>query len=162
MSNEITSEGTDQNNIFQIQRIYTKDISFESPKAPAIFQKEWEPTLDLNLNSVSSGMGDNLYEVVLRMTITAKIKEEIAFLCELQQAGLFEITNLEGDALANCLGAFCPTILFPYARECAANLISRGTFPQLNLGPINFDALFAEHQKQQNKQPPEAQKNHAY
>lgn len=89
-----------------------------------------------------------MYEVVLTLTVTCKLETETAFLCEVQQAGIFTIGNLPEPQLAHCLAAFCPNILFPYAREAVANLVSKGSFPQLNLAPVNFDALFAQHMAQ--------------
>jgi len=133
---------------FQIQRIYTKDVSFEAPNAPQVFQKEWEPDVKLDLDTASTQLADDVYEVVLRVTVTATVNEEAAFLCEVQQAGIFSISGIEGTQMAHCLGAYCPNILFPYARECITSLVSRGTFPQLNLAPVNFDALFMNYLQQ--------------
>ncbi|WP_017348832.1 protein-export chaperone SecB [Pantoea sp. A4] len=139
---------------FQIQRVYTKDISFEAPNAPQVFQKEWEPEVKLDLDTASSQLADDVFEVVLRVTVTASVGEDTAFLCEVQQAGIFSITGIEGNQMAHCLGAYCPNILFPYARECITSLVSRGTFPQLNLAPVNFDALFMNYlQQQQGAEP---------
>ncbi|MTD28892.1 protein-export chaperone SecB [Erwinia sorbitola] len=142
---------SEQNNTemsFLIQRIYTKDISFEAPNAPQVFQKEWEPEVKLDLDTASSQLADDVYEVVLRVTVTATVGEDAAFLCEVQQAGIFSIGGIEGSQMAHCLGAYCPNILFPYARECVTSLVSRGTFPQLNLAPVNFDALFMNYLQQ--------------
>ena len=142
---------SEQNNTemsFQIQRIYTKDVSFEAPNAPHVFQKEWEPEVKLDLDTASSQLADDVYEVVLRVTVTATVGEDSAFLCEVQQAGIFSIGGIEGTQMAHCLGAYCPNILFPYARECITSLVSRGTFPQLNLAPVNFDALFMNYLQQ--------------
>jgi len=142
---------SEQNNTemaFQIQRIYTKDISFEAPNAPQVFQKEWEPEVKLDLDTASTKLADDVYEVVLRVTVTATVNEEAAFLCEVQQAGIFSVSGIEGTQMAHCLGAYCPNILFPYARECITSLVSRGTFPQLNLAPVNFDALFMNYLQQ--------------
>ena len=142
---------------FQIQRVFTKDISFEAPNAPQVFQKEWEPDVKLDLDTASSQLADEVYEVVLRVTVTATVGEETAFLCEVQQAGIFTISGIEGTQMAHCLGAYCPNILFPYARECITSLVSRGTFPQLNLAPVNFDALFMNYlQEQEGSAPQEA------
>ncbi|WP_127959189.1 protein-export chaperone SecB [Serratia microhaemolytica] len=135
--------------VFQIQRIYTKDISFEAPNAPQVFQQEWQPEVKLDLDTSSNSLAEGVYEVVLRATVTATLGKETAFLCEVQQAGIFSISGIEGTQLAHCLGAYCPNILFPYARECITNLVSRGTFPQLNLAPVNFDALFMSYLQQQ-------------
>ncbi len=134
---------------FQIQRIYTKDISFEAPNAPQVFQKEWEPEVKLDLDTASSALGEGIFEVVLRVTVTATVGDDTAFLCEVQQAGIFTVAGIDGSQLAHCLGAYCPNILFPYARECISALVSRGTFPQLNLAPVNFDALFMNYLQQQ-------------
>lgn len=144
------SEQTSPEMVFQVQRVYTKDISFEAPNAPQIFQKEWQPEIKLDLDSGSAQLADDIYEVVLRVTVTATMSEEVAFLCEVQQAGIFTISGIDDpNQMAHCLGAYCPNILFPYARECVTNLVSRGTFPQLNLAPVNFDALFMNYLQQQ-------------
>lgn len=138
---------------FNTQRIYTKDISFEAPKSPYVFQKEWRPELKLDLDTGSVKLNENVYEVTLRVTVTAMIEDEVAFLCEVQQAGIFAIEGLEGNQLAHCLGAYCPNILFPFARECVLNLASRGTFPQINIAPVNFDQLFMSYLQQQAERP---------
>ncbi|MFS2225258.1 protein-export chaperone SecB [Pantoea sp. B65] len=143
------SEQSSSEMSFQIQRIYTKDISFEAPNAPQVFQKEWEPEVKLDLDTASSQLADGVFEVVLRVTVTATVEEDAAFLCEVQQAGIFSISGIDGNQMAHCLGAYCPNILFPYARECITSLVSRGTFPQLNLAPVNFDALFMNYLQQQ-------------
>ena len=127
---------------FNIQRIYVKDISFECPNSPTIFKKEWTPEVGMDIDTKSIKLEDGVFEVTLTLTATAKVGEEIAFLCEVQQAGIFTVGNLEGAQMAHCLNAFCPNILFPYARETISSLVTRGTFPQLNLAPVNFDALF--------------------
>lgn len=130
---------------FNIQRVYVKDVSFETPNSPAIFQKEWTPEVKLDLDTRSSKIGDDVYEVILSLTATATLGEETAFLCEVQQAGIFTISGLTEPQMAHSIGAYCPNVLFPYARETIASLVSRGTFPQLNLAPVNFDALFAQY-----------------
>ena len=142
---------SEQNNTemtFQIQRIYTKDISFEAPNAPHVFQKVWQPEVKLDLDTASTQLADDVYEVVLRVTVTASLGEETAFLCEVQQAGIFSVPTLPEAQMAHMLASFCPNILFPYAREAVSNLVNRGTFPQLNLAPVNFDALFAQYMQQ--------------
>lgn len=146
------SEQQNQEMTFQIQRIYTKDISFEAPNAPQVFQKEWQPEVKLDLDTSSNTLAENVYEVILRVIVTATMEEETAFLCEVQQAGIFTVEGIEGTQLAHCLGAYCPNVLFPYARECITNLVGRGTFPQLNLAPVNFDALFMNYLQQQQQQ----------
>ena len=128
-----------------IQKIYIKDFSFESPRTPAVFQtKDWAPKTNLNLRSAHTVTGDNSHEVVLTLTIESKEDdEETVFLIELQQAGLFHITGYEEDELKAVVGSFCPNILFPYARETIATMVSKGGFPEFILQPINFDALYA-------------------
>jgi len=133
---------------FAIQRIFVKDISFEAPNAPAIFRKEWKPEVKLDLDTRSEKIEDNVYQVILSLTVTTTVGEETAFLCEVQQAGIFSIGQLEEAQMAHMLASFCPNILFPYAREAVSNLVNRGTFPQLNLAPVNFDALFAQYLQQ--------------
>ncbi|VAX77146.1 Protein-export protein SecB [Serratia symbiotica] len=134
---------------FQIRRIYIKDISFEAPKSPQIFQLEWQPEVKLDLETASSHLAEEIYEVVLRVTITATLEKETAFLCEVQQAGIFFIAGIKGSQLTHCLGAYCPNILFPYVRECITSLVVRGTFSQINLAPVNFDALFMNYLQHQ-------------
>lgn len=132
-----------------IQKIYTKDFSFESPQAPTVFTKsDWEPKTNLNLRSTHSDLGDNNHDVILTLTIDTKHEDKTLFLVELHQAGIFNITGYEGDELAAVLGSFCPSTLFPYARETIANMVAKGGFPEFVLQPINFDSLFA-----QTKQP---------
>ncbi len=138
---------------FQIQRVYTKDVSFEAPNAPGVFRQEWKPELSLDLNVTNTKIEDNVYEVVLKVTATNKVNDEVAFLAEVHQAGIFTVSDsIEEAQRAHLLGAFCPNILFPYARECMSSLVSRATFPQLNLAPVNFDAVFAQHVQQQQQQ----------
>jgi len=135
---------------FSIQRIYLKDLSFESPSSPTIFTKAWQPEVGLEINTKTRTVSEDLYEVVLTLTVTTKSDAESAFLIEVQQAGIFLIKGLEGGQMQHTLGAFCPNILFPYARETVDSLANRGGFPALGLAPVNFDALFAEQmQKQQ-------------
>ncbi|WP_334471280.1 protein-export chaperone SecB [Arsenophonus sp. PmNCSU2021_1] len=154
------SEQSHEEMVFQIQRIYTKDISFETPSAPNIFQQDWQPEVKLDLDTSSSELAEHVYEVILRVTVTASVAEETAFLCEVQQAGIFSIDAIEESQMAHCLGAYCPNILFPYARECITNLVSRGTFPQLNLAPVNFDALFMNYLQQQHTAETENSADH--
>ncbi|ARU55697.1 MAG: protein-export chaperone SecB [Pseudomonadales bacterium] len=141
---------------FALQRIYVKDVSFESPNAPTIFQGEWKPQVNLDLNTSSSKVSDKQYEVVVSLTVTAKVEDKTAFIAEIQQAGIFFIDNIEGANLNQTLGAFCPNLLFPYAREAIDNMVGRGSFPPLMLAPVNFDAIYAEavRRKQEEGQQP--------
>ena len=130
---------------FIIERIYVKDISFEAPNSPAIFTKEWEPDTSLNLNTEVIPLGDDHYEVVLEVTVTVKDKEgKTSFLVEVKQAGAFLVKGYPQEQLNHLLASYCPSQLFPYAREVIANLVSKGSFPEMHLSPINFDALYAQ------------------
>jgi preprotein translocase subunit SecB len=133
---------------FAIQRVYVKDVSFETPNSPQIFTKEWKPEVKLDLDNKSTKIDEGLYEVVLSVTVTAEVEGQVAYLCEVQQAGLFTMAQMPENQMAHMLGAFCPNTLFPYARETVSNLVNRGTFPALNLAPVNFDALFAQYVQQ--------------
>ena len=129
---------------FNIQRVYVKDISFECPNSPVVFKKDWKPEVSMDIDTKNLKLEENVFEVVLSLTTTAKVDNEVAFLCEVQQAGIFSVGQLDEAQMAHCLNAFCPNILFPYAREAVSSLVTRGTFPQLNLAPVNFDALFQQ------------------
>ncbi|WP_137168271.1 protein-export chaperone SecB [Salinimonas lutimaris] len=142
---------------FNIQRIYTKDISFESPNAPAIFTKEWKPEIKLDLDTKTAKIEETVFEVVLSVTVTASMGEETAFLCEVQQAGIFAIGEMPDQNKAHMLGSYCPNVLFPYARETISNLVNRGTFPPLNLAPVNFDAIFAAYMQKRAQQEQDGQ-----
>ncbi|MGE0080568.1 MAG: protein-export chaperone SecB [Thiohalomonadaceae bacterium] len=131
-----------------IQRIYVKDLSFEAPGSPAMFLEKWEPQVTIDLNSQAQRLNDGVYEVVLSLTVTAKAGEKTAYLVEVQQAGIFSVSGFTEAELGPVLGSHCPSILFPYAREVVSDLVTRGTFPQLVLNPINFDALYAQHRQQ--------------
>ncbi len=133
---------------FVIQRVYVKNLSFETTNTPHIFQEEWTPDLTLDLNTTHTALDDNgAFEVVLTVTATVKNKETTAFLVEVQQAGIFTISGTEEAQLDHLLGSFCPSLLFPYAREAITAEVVRGSFPQLVLAPINFDAIYMQ-QKQ--------------
>ncbi len=129
---------------FSLQRIYVRDLSFEAPKSPAIFRQQWEPSVALDLNTKQKGLEGDFHEVVLTLSVTVKNGEEVAFIAEVQQAGIFLIKNLDPASMSHTLGAFCPNILFPYARETLDSLVTRGSFPALMLSPVNFDALYAQ------------------
>ncbi len=130
---------------FAMQRIYNKDISFESPSTPDIFRKQWQPKVNVDLNTKSDKVDDQgNFEVVLTITITAKVDEDTAFLVEVQQAGIFMINGFEGEDLRRILGTAAPNILFPYARENIDSLCVKGGFPPVMLAPVNFDALYQQ------------------
>lgn len=129
---------------FALQRIYIKDSSFECPHAPEVFQKQWKPQINLDLNTGSKKIQDDIYEVTLSLTITATNEGETAFLVEIHQAGIFLAKGMEGQALHQTLGAFCPNLLFPYAREAVDNMVNKASFPPLMLAPVNFDAIYQQ------------------
>ena len=140
---------TEQEQQVGIQRIYIKDVSFESRQGAAVFGKTWKPAIQQEISSTTTAMNDDRYEVVLTITITAKLDDQVAFLVEVQQAGIFLMKGLSEEQVRQVAGANCPTILFPYAREVIDSLLSRGTLPALMLPPINFDALFQQALAQQ-------------
>ncbi|EKE01480.1 MAG: hypothetical protein ACD_21C00122G0011 [uncultured bacterium] len=141
---------TESQHEFGIQRIYIKDLSYEAPNTPEAFQTEWEPQVDFNLHSNSKKITDHVYEVVLQITATVKLKDKTAFLVEVKQAGIFTLKGFSEESLGQMLGSYCPNILFPYARELVSATIGRGSFPPLYLAPINFDLMYQEQLKQQN------------
>jgi preprotein translocase subunit SecB len=137
---------------FAIQKIYTRDISFESPNAPEIFTEQLQPEISLDLNSHGKRISDDVYEVILSLTVTVKHQEKTAYLIEVQQSGIFNIRGFEPEELGHMMGSFCPEMLFPYAREAVSDIATRGGFPQLLLAPVNFEALYAQHLAEQQKQ----------
>jgi preprotein translocase subunit SecB len=132
---------------FALQRVYTKDVSFETPKTPGIFQQEWKPETKVNLNTEVQKLSDEVYEVCLTVTVTTQIGEDTAYLAEAKQSGIFTITGFSEQEKGPLLGAYCPSQLFPYVREVLSDLIMKGSFPQMVLQPVNFDALYAQHQQ---------------
>jgi preprotein translocase subunit SecB len=130
---------------FSIKKIYIKDTSFETPNSPQIFQVKWEPEMDVHLHSHSSDLDAGEYEVVLMVTAVVTVATKTAFLAEAAVAGIFGITGLTSDEMGPTLGSYCPGILFPYARELIANLVTRGGFPPFILAPVNFEKLYQEH-----------------
>jgi protein-export chaperone SecB len=136
---------------FLIQRIYVKDLSYETPGAPDIFTSEWVPQVDIDLNTESKKLTADSYEVTLKITVTAKLKDKTAFLVEVKQAGIFTLKGFTEEQIGPMLGSFCPNILFPYTRELISETICRGSFPPLYLSPINFDAYYQEQLNQGKK-----------
>ena len=133
-----------------VQKIYVKDISFEAPNAPQIFQEVDEneqPQVQLNLGQRATDLGGGLYEVVLSLTLTCTVGQRTAYLAEVEQAGLFGIAGFTAEDHAGIIGSYCPNLLFPYARQLISSLVLEGGFPPFLLQPINFDALYAEQQR---------------
>ena len=128
----------EQQGQFQLQRIYIKDLSFESPRAPEVFRNNWKPEVNLEVNHSAKKIEGDIYEIVLKVTVTVQNEANPAFVCEIDQAGLFLIAGIEGIQLEHVIKGVCPNILFPYARETISDLVARGTFPQFLLQPVNF------------------------
>jgi preprotein translocase subunit SecB len=127
-----------------IQKLYVKDASFEVPNAPQIFQDQAQPQVQLNLSQKVANFAENLFEVVLTVTVTCKVGEKTAYLAEVQQAGVFGLTGFPAAELQQVLATYCPHTLYPYARQAIGNLILDGGFPPFNLQPINFEQLYVE------------------
>ena len=138
-----------QGPMFALQRIYLKDCSFESPKSPDVFRGQWAPKISFNLNTSNQKLAEGVFEVVLRMTIEAKQEETVAFLVEVQQAGIFTCDGFNEADLERVLATVCPNILFPYARETIDSVVVRGSVPAVMLAPVNFDAVYAQSNAQQ-------------
>lgn len=142
---------------FALQRIYTKDLSLESPATPGVFKSQWQPKMNVDLGTKSDKVDEQgNFEVVLTITITAQIDDKTAFLIEVQQAGIFFITGFEGEELRRILGTAAPNILFPYARENIDSVCVKGGFPPVMLAPVNFDALYQQALAQAKSQAAEA------
>ncbi|UTW44345.1 protein-export chaperone SecB [bacterium SCSIO 12696] len=142
---QAAAQGQDQPQVqFAMQRMYLKDLSFETPQGVEAFRKQWKPNVNQEMTTKTKKVEDGLYEVTLQLTITVKSEEEALYLVEVQQAGLFTVKGLEGQQLAQVLNTACPNMLFPYAREVIDNVVTKGSFPALMLPPINFDALFMQ------------------
>lgn len=129
---------------FTVEKIYVKDVSFEVPGAPAIYSENVAPELQLNLNQRVQRLNENAFEVVLAVTLTCKAGDKVAYVAEVQQAGVFGLIGLDPQAVDGLLGSQCPNILFPYIRQLLSDLIQAGGFPPFFLQPINFDSLYAE------------------
>ncbi|HUH30038.1 MAG TPA: protein-export chaperone SecB [Rhodanobacter sp.] len=135
-----------------LQKIYVKDVSFEAPNAPKVYQEinqDEQPQVQLNLAQKASDLGNDLFEVVLSLTLTCTIGTRTAYLAEVQQAGLFGIAGFADDERDSIIGSYCPNLLFPYARQMVSSLVLEGGFPPFLLQPINFDALYAEQRRRQ-------------
>lgn len=147
---------------FLLQRIYLKDSSFESPGSPGAFQsQQWRPRITFDIKSRSNKLADEVYEVVLVLTMEARQEEVAAFLVEVQQAGIFICKAMSDETLEMVLATMCPNILFPYARESIDNLVVRGSYPPLMLSPVNFEALYMQRKQQEAQRAQQAGGNGA-
>ena len=127
-----------------LQKVYTKDVSFEVPNSPKVFQLQGQPGVELNLSQRVNTLADAVFEVVLSVTVTCKIDDTTAYLAEVHQAGIFGVTGFDSASQEAVLGTYCPNVLFPYVRQVVSDLVQGGGFPPLFLQPINFDQLYAE------------------
>ncbi|HWT14496.1 MAG TPA: protein-export chaperone SecB [Patescibacteria group bacterium] len=152
----VANGAADQQQMAQIaiQKIYVKDASFEAPNAPMIFQDSGQPNIQLNLNQKVQTIGDNVYEVVLTVTLTCKISDKTAYLAEVQQAGIFSLIGFDQATLHGMLGTFAPNTLFPYARQAISALVLDGGFPPFVLQPVNFDQIYADTMRRRAQEQP--------
>ena len=142
---------------FLVQRIYTKDLSFEAPNTPQMFQENWNPEINVGLGNEVNKIGDENFELVLKVSVEAKHQDKTVFLVEVQQAGLFLVQGFNEEETDALMGVAAPNVLFPYAREVVSDLVTRGSFPQFVLQPVNFEAVYA--QQRQAKAAQAAQAN---
>lgn len=153
MNSDNTANKAEQGPIFNIQKVYIKDTSFETPHSPEVFKLEWKPDVHIDMQTKVAEIDKQYFEVILILTVTVKLEETVAFLAEVHQAGIFTIHGFEKEQRQHLLGSICPNILYPYGREAISSLITKGGFPQLVLAPVNFEALYREHiQAQQQAQ----------
>jgi len=129
---------------FMLRSIYVKDLSFESPNAPAIFREEWKPETSLHLDIKLDKLAEDTHEVVLTVTVTSKVGDKTAYLAEVVQAGIVSINGFEQQELGPLFYVYCPSILFPYARQAITDLVAKGGFPHLVLQHVNFDSIYAQ------------------
>ena len=140
--------------VFSIEKIFVKDLSLEVPNAPQIFLDRDPPQVEVGLQSEAGGIGDGVFEVVLTVTVTARLGEKTVFLVEAAQAGIFQVRNVPEEELEPVLAIACPNILFPYARETVSDIINRAGFQPILLAPVNFEALYRQRLEQQAPQQP--------
>ena len=157
MAEQDTQGGTTANDgaqgaMFTLEKIYLKDVSFEAPGAPQVFNEQGQPQLQMNLSQKVQRLSDNAYEVVLGVTLTCTLGEKTAYLAEVQQAGVFGLSGFDEQTLDAMLGTHCPNALYPYARQAISDLIVGGGFPPFLLQPINFESLYAESLRQRAQQ----------
>jgi preprotein translocase subunit SecB len=142
--------------VFSIEKLYVKDISLEIPGAPQVFLEREAPQVDIQLHHESSKIEDGVYQTMLTVTVTAKVKEKTLFLVEVGQAGIFVIRNIPATDMDAVLAIACPNILYPYVREVIADVVTRAGFPPVVLNPVNFESLYAQQRDAQAAQQPES------
>jgi preprotein translocase subunit SecB len=146
---------------FQLQKIYMKDVSYEVPNAPQVFQEDGQVEIKMNLAQKVDNLAEGIHEVVLTVTVTANLGEKTAYLAEVQQAGIFAINGLNEQATHAALNTLCPHTLFPYARRAITDLVADGGFPPLVLQPINFDQIYSQRMQEAQAQAQNAESNGA-
>lgn len=130
--------------VFGIEKLYVKDLSVEVPNAPEIFLEQDAPQVEIQLNTSGRGVGDNVFEVVLTVTVTAKMEDKTVFLVEVGQAGVFRIMNVPDEQIEPLMAVACPNILFPYARETVSDAVTRAGFAPIVLQPVNFESMYMQ------------------
>ena len=143
---DIQAPEASQDPVFQIQRVYLKDVSLEQPNSPAILLEQESPTVDIQLGVDATPVADGLFEVTVTATVQTRIQDKTVFLVEAKQAGIFEIRNLPEEQMGAVMGIACPQIVYPYLRGNVADLIQRAGFPPVHLAEINFQAMYEQHQ----------------
>ena len=141
--------------VFGIEKLYVKDLSLEVPNAPQIYLEREAPQVEIQLGTSGSGVGDGAYEVVLTVTVTAKLEDKTVFLVEVGQAGIFRIVNVPNEQIEPLIAVACPNILFPYAREAVSDAVTRAGFQPIVLQPVNFEAMYMQRLQQQGQAPTE-------
>ena len=129
---------------FSVEKIFVKNVSFEAPNAPHIFNEQGQPQLNMDLNQKVARLAANAFEVALAVTLTCRLNDKTVYLAEVEQAGVFGLAGFDDRTLDMMLGTYCPNVLFPYVRQAVSDLILAGGFPPFYLQPINFEALYAE------------------
>jgi preprotein translocase subunit SecB len=143
-----------QTPVFQIQRIYLKDISLEQPNSPAILLVQEQPSVDIQLQVGAENVNEGVFEVTVTATVSTKIQDKTVFLVEAKQAGIFEIRNVPQEQLGSIVGIACPQIVYPYLRGNVADVVQRAGFPPVHLAEINFQAMYEQQQNAQNSDTP--------
>ena len=144
--------GADAGPQLSVQKIYIKDSSFEAPGAPHIFQEQGQSRVELNLGQKATQLAQNVYEIILTVTVTCKVGEKTAYLAEVQQAGIFGCAGFDPSQLDMVIGTYCPHVVFPYARQAISNMIEQGGFPAFLMQPINFEQIYADNLKRRQQQ----------
>ena len=137
---------------FTVEKIYVKDVSFEAPNAPQVFNESGQPQLNMNLNQKVGRLDGDMFEVILGVTLTCTLNDRTVYLAEVEQAGIFGLAGFDDRTLDMMLGTYCPNVLFPYVRQSISDLITSGGFPPFYMQPINFEALYAEGLRRRSEQ----------